>query len=120
MEICLGSDDIDAETAEHWGYLNRIFATSEELDAFVDRLATRIACWPAEAIALCKASVNNAEMPWQEGLLEEAHLFQQTLRTSGARTNMRKAMEMGLQTREGEMRMGELCREFAVAANDES
>ena len=25
MEICLGSDDIDAETCEKWGYLNRIF-----------------------------------------------------------------------------------------------
>lgn len=116
MEICLGSDDIDAETAEHWGYLNRIFDTPEALDAFVDQLARRIASWPAEAIALCKASVNNAEMPWREGLLEEAHLFQQTLRTDGAQTNMRKAMEIGLQTREGELRVGELCREVGAAA----
>lgn len=117
MEICLGSDDIDAETAEHWGYLNRIFNTAAELDAYVDQLANRIASWPAEAIALCKASVNNAEMPLREGLLEEAHLFQQTLRTDGAQNNMRKAMEMGLQTRDGEMRMGELCQEFAAASD---
>ena len=120
MEICLGSDDIDAVTAEHWGYLNRIFDTTQQLDSFVNGLANRIACWPAEAIALCKASVNNAEMPWQEGLVEEAYMFQQTLRTSGAQDNMRKAMQMGLQTRGGEMRMGELCYEFAQAANDES
>jgi enoyl-CoA hydratase/carnithine racemase len=120
MEICLGSDDIDAVTAEHWGYLNRIFDTTEELDTFVDNLAGRIACWPAEAIGLCKASINNAEMPFKEGLLEESHLFQQSLRTEGAQKNMRKAMEMGLQTREGEMRMGELCQEFAQAANDEN
>ena len=117
MEICLGSDDIDAETAEQWGYLNRIFGTAEELDQFVDRLAERIASWPAEAIALCKASINNAEMPWEAGLLEEAYLFQQTLRTGGAQDNMRKAMAMGLQTREGELRMGELCAEFARAGN---
>ena len=77
-----------------------------------------IALWPAEAIGLCKASINNAEMPWEGGLLEEAYLFQQTLRTEGAQANMRKAMSMGLQTREGELRMGELCREFAEAAND--
>jgi hypothetical protein len=33
---------------------------------------------------------------------------------------MRKAMEKGLQTRGGELRMGELALEFAQAANDES
>ena len=119
MEICLGSDDIDAETAAQWGYLNRVFDSENELDDFVDSLSKRIACWPAEAIALCKASINNAEMPLSEGLLEEAFLFQKTLRTEGALQNMRKAMAMGLQTREGELRMGALCYEFAQAANDE-
>ena len=119
MEICLGSDDIDAETAVQWGYLNRVFDSANELDGFVDSLSKRIACWPAEAIALCKASINNAEMPLSDGLLEEAFLFQQTLRTKGAQQNMRKAMAMGLQTREGELRMGELCYDFAQAANDE-
>ncbi len=119
MEICLGSDDIDAETAEQWGYLNRIFDTPAELDGFVDGLANRIALWPAEAIGLCKASINNAEMPWEDGLLEEAYLFQQTLRTSGAQANMRKAMELGAQTREGELRMGDLCLEVGRAANDD-
>ena len=119
MEICLGSDDIDAETAEQWGYLNRIFDTPAELDGFVDGLANRIALWPAEAIGLCKASINNAEMPWEDGLLEEAYLFQQTLRTSGAQANMRKAMELGAQTREGELRMGDLCLEIGRAANDD-
>jgi enoyl-CoA hydratase/carnithine racemase len=56
MEICLGSDDIDAETAAQWGYLNRVFDSASELDSFVDSLSKRIACWPAEAIALCNAS----------------------------------------------------------------
>ena len=119
MEICLGSDDIDAETAAQWGYLNRVFDSANELDGFVDALSKRIARWPAEAIALCKASINNAEMPLSDGLLEEAFLFQQTLRTKGAQQNMRKAMAMGLQSREGELRMGELCYDFAQAANDE-
>ena len=112
MEICLGSDDIDAETCEKWGYLNRIFDSEAELNQFVDGLAYRIAKWPSEAIGLCKQSINNAEMPIQEGLAEEAYLFQQTLRTEGAQRNMRSAMEMGAQTREGELRMGELCEEW--------
>ena len=113
LEICLGSDDIDAETCEKWGYLNRIFDTVDQLDDGVDQLAYRIAKWPAEAIALCKASINNAENELGEALLDEAYLFQQTLRTDGAQNNMRRAMAMGAQTREGEMRMGQLCLEFA-------
>ncbi len=112
MEICLGGDDIDAQTCEAWGYLNRTFSSVEEMSDFVDALAARIASWPAEAIALCKASINNAELPIMEGLLEEAYLFQQTLRTEGAQTNMRRAMAAGLQTREGESRMGRLALEF--------
>ncbi|MFT7219676.1 MAG: enoyl-CoA hydratase/carnithine racemase [Candidatus Azotimanducaceae bacterium] len=119
MEICLGSDDIDAETAERWGYLNRIFDSNRDLDRFVGDLSRRIAAWPSEAVALCKASINNAELPLEEGLLEEAHLFQQTLRTKGAQRNMKAAMDSGLQTREGELRVGELCREFVEAANDD-
>jgi len=109
MEICLGSDDIDAETCERWGLLNRIFDSVEELDGFVDRLAGRIAQWPAQAIALCKMSVNNAEMPIEEGLLEEAHLFQQTMRTDDARQRLKQALDLGAQTREGELRMTDLC-----------
>ena len=46
-------------------------------------------------------------------------LFQQTLRTEGAQRNMRKAMELGAQTREGELRMGALCREIGEATQSE-
>jgi len=113
LEICLGGDDIDAETCANWGYLNRIFDSSGEMSDFVDQLAYRIAKWPAEAIGLCKQSINNAELPIMEGLLEEAHLFQQTLRSRGAQENMRRALQVGLQTREGESRMGQLAELFS-------
>lgn len=114
MEIILGSDDIDAETLERWGHLNRIFDTAAELDTFVDALARRIASWPSEAIDLAKQSINNADTDWHEGMLEEAYLFQRSIRTTGAQTNMRRAMDMGAQTREGEKQMGQLCLEFAT------
>ena len=52
MEICLAGDDIDAETCERWGYLNRIFNCAETMSDHVDALARRIAGWPSEAIAL--------------------------------------------------------------------
>ena len=111
MEIVLGGDDLDAETAERWGYLNRIFA-ADAIDDWVMSLARRIASFPVEAVRLAKESVNAAEMPLRDGLVEEAYLFQRLLRTDGAQTNMRRFMELGGQTREGEMRVGELNAEL--------
>ena len=105
MEVILAGDDLDAETAERWGYLNRIFEAGE-IGPFVDALARRIASFPPEAVRLAKQSVNNAELPINEGLSEEAYLFQRTLRTEGAQRNMRKFMEMGGQTRDVELRVG--------------
>jgi enoyl-CoA hydratase/carnithine racemase len=119
MEVILGGDDLDAETAEKWGYLNRIFDSSAELDEFVDQLANRIALWPANAIALAKASVLNSELPIEEGLKQEAYLFQQTLRLSEAQQNMKNALQIGAQTREGELRINELVVEVAKMGEKE-
>ena len=73
--MILGGDDLDAETAEAWGYLNRALP-ADEIGPFVDRLARRIASFPAPAIAAAKAAVDAAERPLAEGLAEEAYLFQ--------------------------------------------
>ncbi len=116
MEVCLGCDDLDAKTAESWGYLNRAFNSKSKLDEFIKNLADRISSWPIEAISRCKASINNSETSWQDGLVEEAFLFQETLRTKTAQTNMRTALNLGLQTFDGETNMGQLCLEFGRAA----
>ncbi len=108
MEVILGGDDLDAETAERWGYLNRIFAP-QDIGPYVDRLSARIASFPPDAVRLAKESINAADKPWLEGLFEEAYLFERTLRTDGARRNMSRFLQIGGQTREGELRMGELC-----------
>jgi enoyl-CoA hydratase/carnithine racemase len=108
LEVILGGDDLDAETAERWGYLNRIFA-ADAIGPFVEKLARRIASFPAPAVRLAKESVNAAERPLAEGLGEEAYLFEQLLRTDEAQRNMSKFMAIGGQTRDGELRMGELC-----------
>ena len=112
LEIILGSDDIDAETAERWGYLNRAFAPGE-IDAFVDNLAHRIAAFPPGAVALAKQAVLSAEGDVRTGLLEEAYLFQRTMATPEAKRNMRAFMALGGQTREGELRVGALGLEAA-------
>ena len=118
LEVVLGSDDLDAETAERWGYLNRALG-EEEIDPFVDRLAARIACFPAEALALAKESVRNSlEMPLSAGLREEEYLFQKTLRTQAAQRNMAFALELGAQTREGEAVIADLVLEAASGSGE--
>ena len=111
LELILGCDDLDAETAERWGYLNRALPP-DALRPFVDRLAARIARFPAPAIAAAKQSVLNAEPSFDPGLLEESYLFQQLLRTQEAPVAMRRFMQAGGQTREGELRLAELCTEI--------
>ena len=59
LEVVLGCDDFDAVEAERYGWVNRSLP-KEELWPFVERLARRIASFPAHAIAAGKASVIRA------------------------------------------------------------
>jgi enoyl-CoA hydratase/carnithine racemase len=111
LEIILGGEDLDAETAERWGYLNRIFEP-DEIRPFVDALAQRIAAFPLDAIRLAKQAVDGADGSLHEGLVNEAYLFQRLLRTPAAQRNMQRFLEIGGQTREGELEVAELSGEL--------
>jgi enoyl-CoA hydratase/carnithine racemase len=111
LQVILAGEDLDAETAERWGYLN-LALEANEIGPYVERLARRIASCPAEAVAAAKASVLNTEgMSLGEGLSEEAYLFQTLIRNPSARESMRRFLKVGGQTREGELRVSELCEE---------
>jgi len=110
LEVILGCDDLDAETAERFGYLNRALPPAE-LRPFVERLARRIARWPPGAVARAKAAVDAAE-PRTEGLLEESRLFQECLRSEEAPRLMRRFLARGGQTRDAELRLAELAFEL--------
>jgi enoyl-CoA hydratase/carnithine racemase len=112
LEVILGCEDIPADLAERYGYVNRALPP-EELTPFVERLAYRIASFPAEAIALAKASVEAAELPIMEGLLEEAHIFNQSVATPSAQKRMAKLIELGGQTPEAEKDMGDILERLA-------
>jgi enoyl-CoA hydratase/carnithine racemase len=58
----LSSEDIRAEQAEAYGYINRALPDAE-LDAFVEALATRIAKFDKWAIAQTKRLVNTSLPP---------------------------------------------------------
>jgi len=102
LEIVLGCEDIDADLAERWGYVNRALA-EDELRPFIEALAFRIASFPTEAVAHAKAAVGAAETDVVPGLLDEAHRFAQTLAAEQTITRMERFLELGGQTREFEL-----------------
>lgn len=107
IEVILGGVDMDAVTAERWGWLNRALPAAE-IGPFVDVLARRIASFPVESVRLAKQAINCADLPLAEGLVEEGYLFQQLTRTASGRRNMARFLEIGGQTREGELKVAEL------------
>jgi enoyl-CoA hydratase/carnithine racemase len=110
LEVILGAVDIDAETAERWGYLNRIFPSREALSAHVDALARRIASFPTTAVARAKESVlHSLAVSQEEALNHEYLLFAETLKDPVSMKLMTAFLEeCGGQTREGELKVGEL------------
>ena len=117
LEVILGCDDLDAETAEQWGYLNRALA-ADEIGPFIDNLARRIASFPRLAVEMAKLSVDSAAKELTQGLNDEAFNFQVLLGTEEAKRNMARFLEIGGQTHDGEMRMGALCAELGASAKD--
>ena len=62
LEVLLSSEDIGADQAEAYGYVNRALP-DRDLDAFVDALATRISQFDRWAIANTKRLVNTSLPP---------------------------------------------------------
>jgi len=113
LEVILSCEDYSAELAERYGYINRALPP-EELSPFVDRLARRIASFPAEAIALAKTAVDAGEgMPTRDALLEEEHCMNQALATQAARDGMQAFLDAGGQTREVELELGDVIDRMA-------
>jgi enoyl-CoA hydratase/carnithine racemase len=62
LEVLLSSEDIRADQAEAYGYVNRALPDAD-LDAFVEALATRISRFDKWAIANTKRLVNTSLPP---------------------------------------------------------
>ncbi|WNG93285.1 enoyl-CoA hydratase/isomerase family protein [Mycobacterium sp. ITM-2016-00318] len=111
LEVILGCRDIDAETAEAWGYVDRTLP-ADELRRFVDKLATRIASCPPTAIAAAKRAVDvalDAQTDLTTGLRIEDQLMREALAQPVARERLQRIIDAGAQTRafeRGEIRPG--------------
>ena len=109
MEIVLGGEDFDAATAESWGWINRVVPDPV---AHSLALARRIATFPPAAVAAGKRLVLMAETGVAENLVGEGTVFNAQLSDPRARAAMENFLARGGQTRDGELRLGELAGEI--------
>jgi enoyl-CoA hydratase/carnithine racemase len=101
LEIVLGGADVDADTADRWGLVNRTLPP-DEVWPFVDALAARIASLPAVVVAEAKASVAGAEPDPVPGLLAEWQRFTRCNSDPEAGARMERFLAAGGQTPEVE------------------
>ncbi|CAG9950680.1 unnamed protein product [Clonostachys rosea f. rosea IK726] len=71
LEVAIGADDVDADTAALYGWINRAIP-DDSFESFVDTFARRVAGWDHDVIAVTKKLINkNAGFPtmeeWREG-----------------------------------------------------
>src|SRR5438445_6805259 len=96
LEIVLGGNDFDGDTAERYGYINRALADAE-LDGFVDALARRIASFDRRAIAAAKTLINQVSLPSSDQLLEALNSFQTALGWPETQQRIQNVLQRGLQ-----------------------
>jgi len=96
LEIVLGADDFDGDTAARYGYVNRALPDAE-LDGFVDLLARRIASFDRRAIAAAKTLVNQVSLPPADRLLDALNSFVEALTWPEAQQRIQALLKRGLQ-----------------------
>src|SRR5580658_1480749 len=96
LEIVLGANDFDGDTAERYGYVNRSLP-DVELDGFVDALARRIASFDRRALAAAKNLVNQVSLPSADRLLDAFTSFGAALTWPEAGHRIQAVLERGLQ-----------------------
>ena len=107
LEIVLGADLIDADTAERYGWINRALS-AEELDGFVARLAHNIASLSEGVIAAAKAAMPPVDL--REGFLREHEAWAGLFAQPAAEQLIRGGLAAGAQTPEGEMNFEQVMR----------
>ena len=82
LEIILSARDYDADEAESLGTINKAL-DPDEIGAYVEELADRIAKFPAESINACKQTIyESIDKPIDQALKAEAYwLYQATSKT---------------------------------------
>lgn len=96
LEVLLTGNDIDAELAERYGYVNRALPDAE-LDRFVDAMARRIATFDKQTIRDIKHLVDVVSLPSNEQIGAGWEGFISSVQRPQAQRRIKQLMERGLQ-----------------------
>ena len=94
LEVLLGADDIPADLAELYGYVNRSLP-DRDLDAFVESLATRIASFDKRAISETKRFADVASLPPDFEFAPEWDVCIASMARPAAQERIKKLIERG-------------------------
>ena len=102
LEVLLGADLFDAEAAERYGWVNRA-VPADQLDGFLNRLASNIAALSEGVIAAAKLVVLPDNL--SDGVARENGAWADLFGLPAAENLIRGGLAHGAQTREGEHRL---------------
>ena len=106
LEIVLGADDYDAETAERYGWINRAIPDTD-LDAFVANFVRRVVSFDRQALSTAKSIINASGLPDPAQLQATQDLFFKTFGWDGARQRAPILRDRGIgQPGDFELRLG--------------
>jgi len=97
LEIALGADDFDADTAERYGWINRAMPDAA-LDGFVANFVRRVLSFDKQVLSAAKSAINQAGVPDEAKLQATQDVFSTTLRWPSALERMTKSRARGLGT----------------------
>jgi enoyl-CoA hydratase/carnithine racemase len=97
IEIVLGGDDFDADTAEKYGWINRAIPETE-LDDFVNRFVRRVLSFDGHALATAKQRLNQTFLPDPGHLQATGAAFVEILGSPAAAELMSRGRDRGLNT----------------------
>lgn len=95
LEIILGADDYDAETAERYGWINRAIPDAE-LDAHVANFVRRILSFDKRILGVAKATIGRHGLPSADELKDTQDTFFQTFAWEGFKERVPKLLQGGI------------------------
>lgn len=106
LEIVLGGDDFDADTAERYGWINRAIPEAD-LDDFVANFVRRVLSFDKRVLGVSKSAINSTGLPDSVELQETQDTFFRTFTWDGFVERLPKLVKRGIgQPGEFEMNLG--------------
>ncbi|GJC87702.1 fatty acid oxidation complex subunit alpha [Colletotrichum liriopes] len=114
LEYILVAKDINAEDAERIGWINKSFATSEEMYAYIAQQTARLRLFPLTALHEVKLAVNRHSIPSREDIVSEGTAFRRQFKDPHTQAAMKKSFEIlsSIPLLEAELDLPKLAAQF--------